>query len=232
MRRKIVVHVHGVASPEEAEQLESLGVDLVGVVMGSHTAGRVVGGDDVPLIAASLKRARLCVEPLGGAAALDARTAQRMGVRVVQVPWGTEVTTGWRQALAHAGVEWALMRVAAEADDDPAWVRTRLVDTGAPPPAWAQVEICPSLDDGWRIIRELNESELDAHDLNVIASEIPVLFSLPLSLEDVHDVCQGLSHAKGFSFVLGDQSGMAPGAHHITLEQLNMLLGRLDTEGQ
>lgn len=103
MRRKIVVHVHGVASPEEAEQLELLGVDLVGVVIGNHTAGRVVGGDDASEIAASLKRARLCVEPLGGATVLDARAAQRMGARVVQVPWGTEVPKGWRESLAQTG---------------------------------------------------------------------------------------------------------------------------------
>ncbi|NOJ92787.1 hypothetical protein HMI51_07555 [Corallococcus coralloides] len=232
MRRKLVIHVHGVASPEEAEQLELLGVDLVGVVVGNHAAGRALDGDDVLAIAASLKRARLCVEPLGGAAALDAREAHRMGARVVQVPWGTEVPRGWRESLAHVGVEWALVRVAADADDDPAWVRARLEDTGVPPPAWAQVEICPSLEDGWRVIRESNESELDAHDLDVIASETPVLFSLPLSLEDVSDVRQGLSHAMGFSFVLGDRLGMAPGAHHITLGQLSTLLKRLDTEGR
>lgn len=230
MKRELVIHVHGVASPEEAEHLELLGVELMGVVVGERATGRVIGADDARAIAARLKRARLCVEPLGGTSALDAQAARRMGAQVVQVPWRTEVPRAWRESLAQAGVEWAVVRVAADEDDDPAWVRARLEDAGAPPPAWAQVEICPLLEDGWRIIRESNENELDARDLDTIAAETPVLFCLPLALEDVREVRRGLSHAKGFSFVLGDQLGAAPGAHHVTLEQLRTLLMRLDAE--
>jgi hypothetical protein len=230
MKRGLVIHVQGVASPEEAEQLELLGVDLVGVVVGERTVGRVIGSDDAHAIAAHLKRARLCVEPLGGASALEAKAAKRMGAQVVQVPWGTEVSRAWRESLAQAGVEWALVRVAADEDDDPAWVRARLEEAGAPPPTWTQVEICPSLEDGWRIIRESNENELDARDLDAIAAETPVLFSLPLSFDNIREVRRGLSHARGFSFTLGDNLGEAPGAHRFTLDQVRVLLRRLDAE--
>ena len=153
----IVIHVHGVASPEETEQLESFGVDLIGVVVGERATGRVIDRDDAHVIAACLKRARLCVELLGETSLLEPRAARRMGVQVVQVPWGTEVPQTWRQALAQASVEWALVRVPADEDDDPAWVRARIEEAGTPPPAWTQVEICPSLEDGWRVIRDASE---------------------------------------------------------------------------
>jgi len=229
MRNGLVIHVHGVASPEEAEQLEALGVDLIGVVVGEPVSGRVLGRDNARAISARLKQARLCVEPLGGAAALDAKEARRIGARVVLVPWGLEVPQAWRKSLAQAGVEWALMRVPADEDDDPAWVRARLEEVGAPPPAWTQVEICPSLNDGWRVIRESNENELDARDLDALAKKAPLLFSLPLPLDEVGDVRRGLSHARGFSFSIADDLGEAPGAHRFTQGQVRALLEQLDT---
>jgi hypothetical protein len=230
MKGGCVIHVQGVASPEEAAQLELLGVDLIGVVVGARTAGRVMGRDGVHAISAVLKRARLCVEPLGGAVALESGAAKQMGAQVVQVPWGTEVPGGWRESLAQAGIEWALVRVAADEDDDPAWVSARMGEAGAPPPAWTQVEICPSLEDGWRIIREPNALELDARDLNAIASKSPILFSLPLSPGNFREVRRGLSHARGFSFTLGDTRGEVPGAHPFTLDELRLLLRRLEAE--
>jgi hypothetical protein len=230
MKRGLFIHVQGVASPEEAEQLELLGVDLVGVVLGERTVGRVIGRDGAHAIAARLKRAQLCVEPLGGASALEAKAAKQLGAQVVQVPFGTEVSRAWRESLAQVGVQWALVRVPANEDDDPAWVRERLQEAGSPPPTWTQVELCPSLDDGWRIIREPNENELDARDLDVMAAEFPVLFCLPLSLDNLSEVRRGLSHARGFSFVLGDNLGKSPGAHRVTLDQVRVLLRRLDAE--
>ncbi|MFY0581960.1 hypothetical protein ACN28S_53675 [Cystobacter fuscus] len=91
MKHGLVIHVHGVASPKEAEQLESLGIDLIGVVVGERATGRVIARDDAHALAACLKRARLCVELLGEASLLEPQAARRMGVQVVQVPWGAEV---------------------------------------------------------------------------------------------------------------------------------------------
>jgi len=230
MKRELVIHVHGVASPEEAEQLESLGVDLIGVVVGERAMGRVITRDDAHAIAACLKRARLCMELLGEASLLEPQAARKMGVQVVQIPWGTEVPRTWRQALAQASVEWALVRVPADEDDDPAWVQARLEEAGTPPPAWTQVEICPSLEEGWRVIRDASENELDARDLDALAAKLPILFSLPLRLDDVKEVRSRLVHARGFSFTLGDKLGEALGAHHFTLNQVRELLKRLEAE--
>jgi hypothetical protein len=232
MNPRQVIHVQGVASPDEAEQLEALGVELIGVRVGERATGRILGSEDARRISARLKRARLCVEPLGGAAALDAKEARWMGARVVQVPWGQEVPRAWRESLAREGLEWALVRVAADEDDDPAWVRARLEEQGGPPPAWMQVEICPSLEEGWRIIRDSNESELDARDLDALAAEFPLLFSLSLSLDDIDEVRRRLRHARGFSFAITDDRGEAPGAHRFTLEQLRVLLERLNSEAR
>ncbi|HZH17753.1 MAG TPA: hypothetical protein VE057_25590 [Archangium sp.] len=230
MKHGLVIHVHGVASPEEAEQLESLGVDLMGVVVGERAAGRVIAREDAHAIAGRLKRARLCVELLGEASLLEPEAARRMGVQVVQVPWDMEVPQAWRQALAQASIEWALLRVPADEDDDPAWVRTRMEEAGPPPPAWTQVEICPSIENGWRVIRMPNENELDARDLNSLAAKFPVLFSVSMPLGEVQEIRRALHHARGFSFTLADKRGEAPGAHHVTLEQLRELLKRFDAE--
>ena len=153
-----------------------------------------------------------------------------MGVHVVQIPWGMEVPQTWRQALIRAGVEWALVRVPAAEDDDPSWVRARMEEAGPPPPAWTQVEICPSLEDGWRVLRDASENDLDAHDLDVLATKSPILFSLPLRLDDLEEIRRVLLHARGFSFALGDKLGEAPGAHHFTPNQVSAPLRRLEAE--
>ena len=230
MKHGFVIHVHGVTSPEEAERLESLGADLIGLIVGERAKGRVVTRNDAHAIAACIKRARLCVEFPGEASLLEPQAALRMGVKVVQVPWGTDVPQTWRQALAQANIEWALVRVPADEDDDPAWVRARVEEAGTPPPAWTQVEICPSLEDGWRVIRDASENELDARDLDALAAKFPILFSLPMRLDDVKEIRRGLFHARGFSFTLGDNLGEALGSHHFTLNQVCELLKRLKAE--
>jgi hypothetical protein len=226
MKQGLVIHVQGVASLEEARQLESLGVDLISVFIGERTAGRVLGLQDARAISAGLKEAKLCVESPSGKL-LPADAARQTGAQVVQVPWGQEVPRAWRESLAKERLQWALVRVPADEDDDPAWIRTRLEDAGAPPPVWTQVEVCPSLDDGWQIIRESNENELDARDLDSIAAEAPLLFSMPLLTVNINEVRQRLHHAKGFSFTLEDKRGTSPGAHRITLEKARTLLERL-----
>lgn len=224
MKRGFVIHVHGIATLEEARVLESLGVDWIGVMVGKTAAGRILEGHQARAIAAALKHARLCVEPEEGVETLEASMALDMGAGAVQVPWGLDVPRTFRESLAQVGIPWALARVPADEDDDPAWVQSRLSEAGAPPPEWSQIEICPSLNDGWRVLGEPSEDELDILDLDKIASKFPLLFALPPDLQDFDEAARRLPHARGFSWSLADELGAVPGAHGLPFDQLRALL--------
>lgn len=226
MPREILIRVHGVVSPDEAIWLEALGVDLIGVVVGEPAEGRIVSGETARQIAGYLTRARLCVEP---SANLDLTPdeAHRMGAALVAVPWGREVPRAWREALAYLGLGWALVRVPADEDDDPSWVKSRIEEAGAPGPAWVEVEVCPNLEDGWSFIREPHESELDAADLDELARFHAILYSLAFRPDNVRSIREVLAHAKGFSFTLADVDGDVAGAHRYGKEALRALLEQL-----
>lgn len=226
MSQKLLLRVHGVASPDEAVWLEALGVDLIGVVVGEPAEGRIVSGEATRRIAGHLTRARLCVESSANMD-LAPEEAHRMGAAFVEVPWGREVPQAWREALARLGLGWALVRVPADEDDDPSWVQSRIVEAGAPEPAWVEVEVCPNLEDGWSVIREPHESELDAADLDELARSHPVLYALAARPDNVRSIREALPHARGFSFTLADGDGGVAGAHRYGKDELRALLEQL-----
>jgi hypothetical protein len=228
MPRELVIRVHGVVSPDEATWLEALGVDLISVVVGEPAEGRVVSDETARQIADHLTRARLCIEPCPGMD-LTPEEVHRMGATLVAVPWGRAVPRAWREALAHLGLGWALVRVPADEDDDPSWIQSRIAETDAPGPAWVEVEVCPNLEDGWNVIREPNESDLDASDLDELARFHTILYSLAFRLDNVRPIRKSLVHAKGFSFTLNDGDGGVAGAHRYDKKELQGLLEQLLT---
>jgi hypothetical protein len=215
-----------VATADEASELEALGVNLIGVLVGAPE-DRVVSRETARQIAQRLTRARLCVEPAG--VELAAEDARRMGASVIAVPWGREVARSWLDALAQAHIDWALVRIPADEDDDPSWVESRIAEAGMPTPAWVEVEVCPNLEDGWNLLRDSSESELDAADLDELARAHPVLFSPAFRLDNVRSIRDTLVHARGFSFTLADHAGRIPGAHRYRPDELRALLNELRT---
>lgn len=226
MSRDWLIRVHGVASIDEATWLEALGVDLISVVVGEPSQGRIVSRELARRIAGHLTRARLCVE---ASADLDLapEEAHRMGAAFVEVPWGPEVPRAWREALVRFGLGWALVRVPADEDDDPSWVQSRIEEAGAPEPAWAEIEVCPNLEDGWSVIREPNESELDAADLDELARSHAILYAPAARPDNVRAIRDALAHAKGVSFTLSDGDDGVAGAHRYSKEGLQAVLEQL-----
>jgi hypothetical protein len=230
MPREPLIRVHGVVSSDEAAWFEALGVDLIGVAVGEPAEGRVVSAETARQIAGQLTRARLCVELITDLA-LAPDEAHRMGAGFVTVPWGREVPRAWREALARLGLGWALVRVPADEDDDPSWIQSRIEETGAPRPTWVEVEVCPNLEDGWSVIREPHESDLDAVDLDQLARVHPILYSLAFRLDNIRSIREALNHANGFSFTLADRNGGVAGAHRYGKEELRAVLEQLLTRG-
>lgn len=224
MQEQRLLHVHGVASVDEASELESLGVNLIGVVVGAPE-DRVVSPETARQIAHRLTRARLCVEPENFD--LAPKDVRHMGAAVVAVPWGREVARSWLEALAQADVGWALVRIPADEDDDPSWVESRIAEAGAPAPTWVEIEVCPNLEDGWSLLLEPNESELDAADLDELARAHAILFAPEFRPDNVRSIRDTLMHARGFSFALTDRAGRVPGAHRYRPDEIRALLDEL-----
>lgn len=228
MQRQVLTRVHGVASADEALWLEALGVDLISVVVGEPAGGRVISGDTARQIADRLTRAQLCVEPRTEAEFTLAE-ARRMKVAYVTVPWGRDVSRPWREELAHLGLGWAHVRIPADEDDDPSWIRSRIEEAGEPGPAWVEVEVCPNLEDGWSLLRESNEDELDATDLDELAVSHPILYAPAFRPDNVRSIRETLVHAKGFSFTLSDGNDGVAGAHRYSKEELRAVLEQFQT---
>lgn len=226
MQGQRIICVHGVATADEASELEALGVNLIGVVVGAPE-DRVVSCETARQIAHRLTRARLCVEPVG--VEITAEDAHHMGAAVVMVPWAREVARSWLDALAQAGLDWALVRIPADQDNDPSWVESRIAEGGVPAPAWVEIEVCPGFEDGWSILQEPSESELNVEDLDALARVHPIVFSLAFRPDNVRSIRDTLVHALGFSFTLADHAGRVPGAHRYHPEDLRALLDELRT---
>jgi hypothetical protein len=226
VRSDLLIRAHGVATRDEATWLESLGVGLISVVVGDSAGGRIVSAETARRVASSLTHARLGVEPWGSAA-LAPEAALEMGAAIVEVPWGRDVPQAWREALARVGLGWALVRVPADEDDDPSWIQSRLEEAGEPGPSWVEVEVCPSLEDGWSVLQEPSASELDAADLDALARDHAILYAPAVKAGDVRSIRDALPHARGFSFTLADPNGRIAGAHRYSERELHAVLEQL-----
>jgi hypothetical protein len=194
---------------------------MIGVVVGDVATGRTVTRDGARAIAGTLTRARLCVES-NKETEIPPDELRDIGAAVVAVAWGHDVSASWRTALAGAGIEWALVRVPADDDDDPAWIESRIVESDTPRPAWVELEICPNLEDGWSVIAEPNDSDLETADLEALAQTHAIVFSLALRPDQAVSVRNTLTHARGFSFTL-DGDGVI-GAHRYDRDTLAAVL--------
>lgn len=216
----MIITVYGVASPDEARRLESAGADVIGVLLGDRSDGRVLDEESATPVSRAVGEADVLVEFLSRTAA-DAVVARRLGARWAQVPWNDPAPEAWREQLAVGGVGWVLGRVPADEDDDPEWVVHRWTDYGKPGPDWVHVEIFPSLTDGWPLLQELSVDEVDAADLDRMAAERPIVFSLPLTVERAPQARALLPHAHGFALTLAGLHGEVPAA--TTLDEREVL---------
>ncbi|MGH3774032.1 MAG: hypothetical protein ACRDRW_22020 [Pseudonocardiaceae bacterium] len=209
-----LVTVYGVASPDEACRFESEGANVIGVFLGQQASGRAVDEAMASTIAQNLSSAQLCVESLADSE-IEPEVALRVGARWVQTPWGPPSPAAWRSRLTESGLGWLLARVPANEDDDPKWVLDRITEYGDPAPTWAQVELCPDLQDGWEVLREPTPDELDIGDLNRIATQTPIVVSLPLTVERLAELSVLLPCMYGVALTLTDENGKIPGATSI-----------------
>lgn len=221
---KIVVY--GVASPDEARQLEAAGADVIGLQCGRRSARRVLDPESARGVASTLTTAQICVEARSESP-LDPALASSLGARWVQVPWNDPAPDRWRARLADEGIGWVLGRVPADEDDDPHWVANRWIDYGKPGPEWVQVEIFPGLVDGWPLLLEPSPDEVDAGDLDRMAAERPLVFSLPLTVGRVVAVRAMFPHADGFALTLDGSADEVLAAANVTLADAVRLVSAL-----
>lgn len=221
----MIIAVYGVASPDEARRLSLAGTDVIGVLLGDRSDGRVLDEASAVSVSRAVSDADLCLEYLGRPA--DSAVARRLGARWLQVPWNQPAPLAWREQLAVDGLGWVLGRVPADEDDDPEWVVNRWTDYGAPAPDWVQVEIFPNLTDGWRVLQEPSQDEVDAADLDRMAAERLTVFSLPLTLDRVAWARALLPHAHGFALTLAGEHGEVPGATTLDVDEAVRLVEAL-----
>ncbi|MET9271378.1 hypothetical protein [Kribbella sp. NPDC003557] len=201
------IAVYGVAQPAEARWLESAGADVIGLVVDDRANGRILDMASAKSVADAVDQAAVCVELRENGSALA--VARGLAARWVQVPWNLPAAREWREELAAGGIGWTLGRVPADEDDDPEWITRRWTEYGDPAPDWVQVEIFPNLTDGWPILQEPSPDEVDATDLDQMAAERPILFSLPLTADRAGPARALLPHAHGFGLTLADRADRA-----------------------
>lgn len=222
----MIIAVYGVASPDEARRLESAGADVIGVLLGDRPVGRVLDEESAVSVSRAVTDADVCLECRSRPAG-DSAVARRIGARWLQVPWNEPAPQAWREQLAVGGVGWVLGRVPADEDDDPEWVVNRWTDYGTPAPDWVHMEIFPNLTDGWPVLQEPSPDEVDAADLDRMAAERPIVFSLPLTFDRVAQARALLPHAHGFALTLAGEHGEVPGATTLDVDEALRLVEAL-----
>ena len=220
-----MITVYGAASPDEARLLEAGGADVIGVFLGDQPDSRVLDEEAALSVCRAVSVAKICVEHRSGTP--DLGLARRLGARWIQVPWNQAAPQSWRKQLAAEGVGWVLGRVPADEDDDPEWVVSRWTGYNDPAPDWVHVEVFPDLTDGWPTLLDSSADEVDAADLDRMAAERPLVFSLPLTEERIPLALGLFPHAYGFALTLEGRHGEVPGATTIDMEKALHLLEAL-----
>lgn len=237
-----LIKVSRVRSVGEAETLERLGVDIIGVSLApEHGAGlfdddRARSMEAVAAIGHSLTRSRLAValaDPVSENVTGVLELAVRCSAAYVQVPAFALPDPDVVRALAAASIGLIVGRFDVSHDDDPGWILSPLEDLDDAGVTFAELQLLPDQDDAWHFLTTecpRFSEDLQIEDIDALGRTTPLLVSVNATPGNANDILRALPNIHGLSLTLGR---LAPGrydVHAVALDDAVAVIREIRTQ--
>jgi len=207
---KQIIKVDRVSSVKEAHELETLGVDIIGIALQSRTKldeQYLVSQSVAHSIREALVSAQLC----GEVDINDDLVALTKNYKFdfIQFP-KTEIPLPYlRKRLKELGVGLIYSGIEASYEDDPSWILSRFEQEQALYAAYFHVDLLTDIENSWHFLKKESieyPDELQIDDINQIASQYPLLITLDFSSENITEIINNFPSIQGVNFKLGTGS--------------------------
>jgi hypothetical protein len=228
---KPVIKVDRVSSIEEAERLESCGVDIIGVFISED----VRFGDDRKIskqlaldIQRSLSSAKLCCQLFWDSDLLE--FAQNSNFDFIQLleyelpkDSSYQLTKESKMRIVYSGIS-------ASYDDEPSSILDGFENEVDFHNCYFHIDLLAHMEKSWSFLKEECPKYPDAlqiKDVQELSERYPILIGLNPSSEDIIDCIKTIPSAKGFNFSLANLEPISNNVHWIYYSQLINILDKM-----
>ena len=207
---KIIRKVDRVSTVEEALQLQSLGVEMIGTVIDSDenfNDNRVIPDVTAFEISQRLSSSKFVVE-LSVKDHFDEtlERVEKLGVDYLQPLENRILPLDFQKTLSQKGIGIIYSNIEVSYDDDPSWILSPFLDEYNVDLSYYQIELLGDIENSWHFLQKecpTYSEELQISDINQIAKQHPLLITLDYSPENILDIINFMPQIKGVSMVLG-----------------------------
>jgi hypothetical protein len=200
-----------VKTVEEAEELQSLGVDFIGISLHSNlwfTDDRCVGKEEAIKIRKVLFRSKL----IGEVVVEDdfnktLSLIDGIGLDYVQTNFSTPFSAECRNELKNRGVGIIYAGIDASHDDDPAWILGDYIDNSELGISFFQIDIFGDMKYAWIYLSERTPEfpdDIQISEIEEIGSKVPIIITLDFSVDNVLEILNRMSTAKGICMTIAE----------------------------
>jgi hypothetical protein len=232
---KPIIKVDRVHSIDEAKQLESLGVDIIGVSISEDERfrdNRKISKQLALDIQKSLSSAKLCCQLSWNPELLDflkdsnfdfiqllEHKSKMFEVEQSQADLN-QLTKELKMGIIYSGISITY-------DDDPSWILDDFENETDPNNYYFHIELLGTVSNSWSFLKEecpKYSDTLKISDVENLAKHYPILIGLNPLYEDIVDCIRTIPDIKGFSFSLADVEPVNNSIHWLNHLQLVKIL--------
>ena len=200
-----------VKSVEEAVELQRLGVDLIGISLSEKFIfddNRVVKIDMAIAIRGKLKKSKLVGEVSVGQGLREVIfLIEEIGLDYVQLVEYVLPSIEFRQELERRGVGIIYSGISVSYDDDPAWILSKYENVSDLNAAFYHLDLLGDMENSWNFLKQespqyIDEFQID--DIDKIGEGFPLLITLDYTVDNVCEIADRISTARGISMTLGE----------------------------
>jgi len=231
---KPLIKVDRVRSIDEALKLESLGVNLIGVQLGTDDRfddDRRVSEEILVAIQSRLRRSKLFVEILSKDLSTNGVSLiHKWGLSYAQVRGPEVPDLELRRGLKTLGIGIIYSGISVSYDDDPSWILShfkRLPELNA---AYFQLEILPDVEGSWAFLKEecpRYVEDLKIEDIDQLAFTHPLIISLDFKRNNLIEILKRFANIRGIGLTVG---ALKPGRYDVHALSFPELIDILKTK--
>lgn len=211
--RKIWKKVDNIRSVKEAVELESLGVEIMGVSLSVDFQRNSISRNlnSIIQIREVLNKSKLSIKiPLKYDYKDIISLINKIEVDYIQVE-GKVLPIDIMKKLKTKGIGIIYSGIKASYDDDPSWIMSPYGNEEGMNADFYQIELLGDIKNSWSFINKESPKypeELQIIDIIKIGNQFPILLSMDFNKENIHEIINDIPSAKGFCLSITENSNI------------------------
>lgn len=197
-----IIKVDNVGSVEEAEVLQNLGVDIIGVSLkeySSYLPERILNLDSIQRVSQILTRASIAVT-IGDELSFIPEIIQSISPDYIQFSGASIPSTEQIKFIKNNNVDVMFSGIQVSYDEDPSWILSRYEDLPKELISYFEIDLLGDMENSWDFLKSNCSNyrrELNVNDIIKLGNKHPLLITLDFDENNTHEIISSFSSSNG-----------------------------------